>query len=194
MKRIITAVFLLLTLFVCSCGQGMKYYPGMSAPDQPVQKNLNNGEQFIFRDYLIMPLAEFDIKAKVLSAKRYSSDLVPVDLALGWGPMSDDKVISAITVQQSDRWYRWYTDELPITQRQIETNSSNMHLIPADDEVEKQIKRARKGDTVEFYGYLVEAKGADGSYWRSSLTRGDTGNNACEVVWVIEFWIVPPEP
>ena len=69
-----------------------------------------------------------------------------------------------------------------------------MHMIPSDDEVEKEIKRARKGDTVEFYGYLVEVKGSDGTHWKSSLTRGDTGNNACEVVWVIEFRIVPPEP
>ena len=99
MKRIITAVLLLLILSVCSCGRGIEYYPGMSAPDQPVQNSISNVGQFIYRDYLIMPLAEFDVKAKVLSAKRYSSNLAPVDLALGWGPMSDDRVISAITVK-----------------------------------------------------------------------------------------------
>jgi hypothetical protein len=33
-------------------------------------------------------------------------------------------------------------------------------------------------------GYLVEVRGRDGFRWRSSLTREDTGNGACELVWV----------
>jgi hypothetical protein len=33
-------------------------------------------------------------------------------------------------------------------------------------------------------GYLVEARGADGWRWRSSLTREDTGAGACELIWV----------
>jgi hypothetical protein len=31
---------------------------------------------------------------------------------------------------------------------------------------------------------LVEADGRDGWKWRSSLTRDDTGDGACELMWV----------
>jgi hypothetical protein len=42
----------------------------------------------------------------------------------------------------------------------------------------------RTGSVVRLEGYLVEARADDGWRWRSSLTREDTGNGACELVWV----------
>ena len=33
-------------------------------------------------------------------------------------------------------------------------------------------------------GQLVRADGQDGWHWISSLTRTDTGDGSCEVVWV----------
>ena len=35
------------------------------------------------------------------------SDLVPEDLALGWGPMSDNHVLAAFDISQSARFYTW---------------------------------------------------------------------------------------
>ena len=37
---------------------------------------------------------------------------------------------------------------------------------------------------ITLHGYLVEVRANDGWHWRSSLTRNDTGNGACELVWV----------
>jgi hypothetical protein len=42
----------------------------------------------------------------------------------------------------------------------------------------------RAGDRVRIEGWLVEATAPDGWRWRSSLTREDTGNGACELVYV----------
>jgi len=33
-------------------------------------------------------------------------------------------------------------------------------------------------------GYLISIRGEDGWHWRSSLSRTDSGDGACEVVWV----------
>jgi len=33
-------------------------------------------------------------------------------------------------------------------------------------------------------GYLVDANRADGWHWRTSLTRDDTGDGACELFYV----------
>ena len=42
----------------------------------------------------------------------------------------------------------------------------------------------RVGDIVHLEGQLIEARGKDGSTWRSSMSRDDTGDGACEVVYV----------
>jgi hypothetical protein len=59
-----------------------------------------------------------------------------------------------------------------------------MHLIPADNEIAKIIKKVRAGHVVEIEGYLVKVQARDGWRWKSSLTRKDTGHGACEVIWV----------
>jgi hypothetical protein len=133
-------------------------------------------------------LADFAIKARVLGREDYSFDreaeLAPMDLALGWGPMSDETVLEQIDISQSGRWYRWHAEQLPIARRDIERHSANMHLIPADEWVEDTLDDVRRGSLVELRGFLVEARADDGWYWRSSLTRDDTGARACELVFV----------
>jgi len=186
-------IILYITLLGCSFGcQEVSYGPGVLAPDPPAQRNLKNAEQIVYKDYLIQPLAEFAIKAKVLSVKKYNSDLSPVDLALGWSPMSDENIIDKITIRQSNRAYYWRVTEYPIPRRDIQTNSANMHIIPSSTDLAEQIGRVKKGNIVAFYGYLVEAKKSDGWHWKSSLTREDTGSHSCELVWIEDFQIFSP--
>jgi len=47
----------------------------------------------------------------------------------------------------------------------------------------------RVGDVVTLEGDLIEADKPGGWKWRSSLTRDDTGNGACELVYVKELTI-----
>ena len=162
--------------------------PGITAPDAPAQNTIQSGSSFTHNGYQLTPLADFAIEARVLSVKRYSlgreADLSPVDLALGWGPMSDQAVLEKIDISQGNRFYFWHVDEFFIPREEIETHSANMHMIPADREVEKSLNSIRQGQIVSLRGYLVEARSRDGWVWRSSLSRTDTGNGACEVMLV----------
>ncbi|MES2554473.1 MAG: hypothetical protein V4588_12525 [Pseudomonadota bacterium] len=162
--------------------------PGITAPDAPAQNTIHSANSFTHNGYQLTPLADFAIEARVLSVKRYSlgreADLSPVDLALGWGPMSDQAVLEKIDISQGNRFYFWHVDEFFIPREEIETHSANMHMIPADREVEKSLNSIRQGQIVSLRGYLVEARASDGWMWRSSLSRTDTGNGACEVVLV----------
>lgn len=160
--------------------------------DDPIQKNLDApGTPIEKNGYLITPLAEFQAQARVLSAKHYSEDreaaLVPVDLALGWKRMSEDDVLERIEIRQNGRFYFWKTNAFPIPRAEIETQSTNMHLIPADEIIEESLKSVQPGEIVVFNGYLVEARAKDNWRWRSSLTRSDTGDGACELVYVTSF-------
>lgn len=137
---------------------------------------------------MITKVANFKIKAKVLAREDYyfdrGADLAPVDLALGWGRMSDESILEQINITQSGRFYRWRVESFPIPRREIETHSANMHLIPADKYVQYLIDDIREGEIIELTGSLVNVQSKDGWYWNSSLTRNDTGNGACELIWV----------
>lgn len=153
------------------------------------QQQAASAAQHQFNGYTVTPLAEIQIRARVLAKENYylgrEADLSPTDLALGWGPMSRSEVVEQLTITQSGRWYRWQTLQgYPIERREIERNSANMHMIPANAQVAKQLKLVRVHDQVQISGYLVNVTANDGWGWQSSLTRDDTGNGACELIWV----------
>ena len=162
-------------------------YPGVLASQQPVQNSANQSP-FEFNGYSIQPLQNFEIKARVLSTEHYrfdrEADLAPVDLALGWGAMSDEAVLKQIRISQSGRFYFWHVDNFPVPRDVIESSTANMHMIPADSRIEKALNAIKAGQLVSISGYLVEAKAADGWRWKSSLSRTDTGKGACELVYV----------
>ena len=163
--------------------------PGVLVSTEPVQSALDAAPQLPARHgYQITPLQSFSLAARVLSKERYRFDggaeISPVDLALGWGRMSDQAVLQAFDISQSGRFYFWHVKQFPIPRREIETHSANMHMIPATDDVERTLLRIRAGQIVSLAGYLVEVRGPNGMHWRSSLTREDTGAGACELVWV----------
>jgi hypothetical protein len=172
----------------------IKYPAGILVKESPAQKNIVNGKTWEKGEYKITPLADFHLKARVLSLEWYhmdrESDLAPVDFALGWQEMSDQANLDRIDISQGNRWYHWSTDHYPIPRKLIETESANMHIIPADEKIEDDLDRVVKGNIIELNGYLVFIKAKDGWNWKSSLTRNDTGGGACEVIWVKNFKII----
>ena len=91
--------------------------PGILIPEKPKQRLIEKRVPFQYEGYRITPMATFDIKARVLAVEGYSfdraADLSPVDLALGWGPMSDQAVLDKISISQSARFYFWRTRRVP---------------------------------------------------------------------------------
>ncbi|PAJ72926.1 hypothetical protein CJF42_18725 [Pseudoalteromonas sp. NBT06-2] len=169
--------------------------PGVMVSELPQQESIDSPVSYSIDDYSITETAKFSIRAKVLSRKNYhigrEADLSPIDLALGWGNMSDEVVLEKIKISQSRRFYRWHVESFPIPRREIETHSANMHIIPANDKVKSVIDRVRKGDIIEISGSLVNVmSNTDDWHWSSSLTRNDTGKGACELIWVESLDIV----
>ena len=199
MKKIIfTAIFLIITFTYFFWPEKAISYPsGQTAPDQPIQNNLSLNKEWQKDEFNIKALAEYTIKARVLSRNNFSigreSKISPVDFALGWGPMSDQDVIDKIEVTQSNRWYHWETETYPLPNREISLNSANVHIIPKDDLIENKIDDVSKGSLIEMKGYLVELSADDGWHWNSSLRRDDTAGGSCELFWVEELTILDAE-
>jgi hypothetical protein len=169
----------------------IEYPAGVLIPSEP-QQTATSDSPLAFGNFQLKPLAHFAIDARVLHRKVYrwdkQSSLVPVDLALGWGAMSDQSVLNQVSITQSMRFY-WFEYKMPppISKDEIISHSTNLHVIPATPEIAARCKSARIGALVHLSGDLVEATGPGIGTWRSSLSRTDTGNGACELVLVTEF-------
>jgi hypothetical protein len=161
---------------------------GVMAADEPLQGDAQQRKPWKKNGYLIRPLATFSITARTLLTTRYrwgrEAEISPIDLTLGWGPMSDSAILSKLSISRGNRSYHWKARELPLTYEDINNHAANMHLIPASSYVENKLLEVIPGNLVEIKGYLIQAAHPDGWSWTSSLSREDSGNGACEVVWV----------
>jgi hypothetical protein len=162
---------------------------GAVAPDEPLQSDARDATPVRMGRWLLTPRADYDITARVLSTEGYRfdrlSDLIPEDLALGWGPMSDNRVLADFDISQSVRFYTWRPrGPLPIPRASVVSHSANTHVIPADARIRAQLQALRVGDVVRLTGMLVDGKRDDGAWIRTSLTRLDSGPGACEILLV----------
>ena len=162
--------------------------PGVLVTEAPVQINVQPSG-FDLDGYQLTKKARFELRARVLSTEPYhlgrEADISPIDLALGWGVMSDQSLVDQLDISQSSRWYRWkYDQAISATDQQIRASSSNMHMIPAWMSVKRSLKKLREGDIVILKGYLVDVDHESGWRWRTSMSRTDTGAGACEIVYV----------
>ena len=164
---------------------------GALAPDAPLQTDAGGAPAIVLGRWTLTPRATYDITARILSREDYRfdplADLAPLDLALGWGPMSDNQVLTALEISQGARFYSWrpVTESLPIDLREVSTHSANTHLIPANASVASQLAALRQGgQVVHLTGLLVDGARDDGMTIRTSLTRTDSGAGACEFMLV----------
>jgi hypothetical protein len=165
------------------------HWRGMPAPRDPIQASYDLPPAFPDGAYSIHPLATFSVTAVVLHRERYrfdnAADLAPLDLALGWGPISVASVINGLKISQSDRWYEYsWKDDPPVDPSLIPTHAGNFHCLPADNNVRDQLLAIHYHDLVTLEGYLVEVDGPNGYRWRSNLTNNSLGEHGCRVMWI----------
>jgi hypothetical protein len=202
MKRLIILIIIIL-------GLGYFYYDHYIYFDQidtslePIQNNLTeivklqkerNGVT-----YYIEPKAEYEIEALLIGKEKYSSwdiaQIIPYDLALVWGDFAKKENLDAVDYGQRLRHvnYSYSYDEVSLSDEYMSSHISNNHVIPANDEVFQKIKRAKINRRIHLKGYLVRAYiplGESGnlSMMDSSMIRTDSGDGACEIIYVEEVW------
>lgn len=176
----------------------LHWRPGVLAAEEPAQTAPQDAAvQHTWLDETVQltPRAAIAAKVRVLSHQRYRWDrmsrVIPEDLAVGWGAMSDSAVLDRIDLSQSARFLSWHTDnEPPLPWSYINSHAANWHIIPADRSVARTLGRVRTGDIVVVEGELVDVDKPGAWYTRTSLTRDDTGAGACEVVLVKKLQIL----
>ena len=173
----------------------IEHAPGVIAAANPVQRDLDSAGTIERGEFLLRPRAEFSATVRVLHREDYSigplAELVPTDFAVGWGPMSDSAVLADIEISQGNRFYFWRTENWPIPREEIEEHSANWHLIPENRVVGEVLGELRAGSVVELRGQLVDIEGREAGM-RTSLSRGDTGAGACEILLAESARVVEP--
>lgn len=175
-----------------------------SIDSDPVQIELNgyhkSGEykgrklEITFKDY-------YDITGIVVSVHDYwgfnaYDALVPRDVCVIWGNLAEIYPSPGLEFSQADRYCKPKIEGVELSDdetfevrgklghkmRGIKTFSNN-HLISSTPEIRSQIFELGAGDKVRIVGYLVHVK-YDGIVLDSSETRQDSGDHACELIYV----------
>jgi hypothetical protein len=187
-------------------GREYVYVDNLYNLKDPIQEKASGTKKITIdgENVFISRLYSYKIQARVIDTKQYIgfdllNKLSPEDMGLAWDFMVEDRNIDKINCySHSNRLlnYRIYDNswlESAGGRERVNQRVSNNHLIPADKTVKGKLLSIKKGEYVELEGYLVTAYTTDSDsniYWKSSDTRTDTGDGACEVIYVTDVkWL-----
>ena len=152
--------------------------------------------------YAITPRATYDISGLVVSRHRgdapfnlgHKVDPGNIkDVCVVWGDAVTSGAYRKVSFTSGEftcsfRWSRNFTP--PFNPEK----ASNNHLIPATAAIDRQIRAIHVGDQIRLTGLLVDytvtKDGQEIFTRRTSLTRSDTGNGACEILYVTGLSVI----
>jgi hypothetical protein len=152
--------------------------------------------------YTITPKYEYDLYGLIvtyhesrsfldITHKRWGDTINVKDLCVVWGANTAGNIYKKIKFSSADFTCSFLTWDSDTWRRFDKFRVSNNHLITADPRIAKAILGALVGDQVRVKGYLSEySNAANGFHRGTSTTREDTGNGACETIFVTDFQVL----
>jgi len=152
--------------------------------------------------YTVTPLFTYELFGLVVSQHRSDSlfdishrswqDYLNIkDLCVVWG-----KNIRSGVYRSMKFWNRDFTCMCSFPDEEAaalfsEKHLSNNHILCAEEKLSRRILNVRPGDQIYFKGYLVTYSQPANHFFRGTSTvRDDTGNGACETVYVTDFSVL----
>lgn len=153
--------------------------------------------------YEITPKFDYDLTGVVVIYNNASGftdiwhydvwkDFINVrDLCVIWDPNVNSGVYKKIQFT-SDSWTCWFSWSDHAATENFKLNAvSNNHLLTDNNKIKAALLKAELGDVIHFKGVLASYKNLDtGGFRGTSIKREDTGNGACETVYLDEFKII----
>ena len=153
--------------------------------------------------YLIKPRFDYELNGVIVSAHdaddfsdiwhhgRWKDFINLRDLCVVWGSNVESGVYLDMQFHNDSWtcWFRWPNRD--VGERFDKTRLSNNHLLIDDDAIRVRLMNAEPGDQIRLSGVLAEySNPASGFYRATSTTRDDSGNGACETIYLNDFEIV----
>ena len=153
--------------------------------------------------YLITPKYDYILEGVVVSTHNADAfldmahheewrDFINMrDLCVIWGDNVKSGVYKDMQFENGN-WTCWYSwPNANVRQRFQNNELSNNHLLAGEEFVKSAIMEAQPGDHIYIEGMLVNyANPANGFKRGTSITRTDTGQGACETIYVEKFDII----
>lgn len=151
-------------------------------------------------NYTVAPEFAYDITGMIVSYRHHDGNsrmhsrandhLNMLDVCVIWGDNPANDRLHKISF-----WNGIFTCNVKTRDQQawdaFDMNQlSNNHLISDDDFIRRQVRKIQVGDQIRIKGYLSSYTNDGGSTRGTSTTRTDTGNGACETIYVEQFKIV----
>jgi hypothetical protein len=151
-------------------------------------------------NYNVAPEFAYDITGMIVSYRHHDGNsrmhsrandhLNMLDVCVIWGDNPANDRLRKISF-----WNGIFTCNVKTRDQQawdaFDMNQlSNNHLLSDDDFIRRQVHKIRVGDQIRIKGYLSSYTNDSGSTRGTSTTRTDTGNGACETIYVEQFKIV----
>jgi hypothetical protein len=149
--------------------------------------------------YRIQPRFSYDMSALVVSLhdsdtwwdyahKAWNDRINLVDLCVVWGRSARSGAYRGISFANNQWECHWSTSSQQAWQAFDQTEAANNHMVTDDPAIGKALRRIRIGDQIRVRGYLIDyttlKNGIPAGTRVSSTVRTDTGNGACEVLYV----------
>lgn len=174
----------------------------LAEPRQTATKARPFDAEFNGVDYLVEPEYEYDLAGMVVSFRHHDGNsrmhfrandhLNMLDVCVVWGDSATSKLLHKLKF-----WNGIFTCNVK-TRDQAAWDAfsmyqlSNNHLISDDTYIRDKVKDIRVGDQIRVRGYLASYSNENGGKRGTSTTRTDTGDGACETLFVEKFDIIGP--
>ncbi len=150
-------------------------------------------------DYRVEPQFEYDLYGMVVSYRQHDGSsrmhrrandhLNVADLCVVWGDNAQSPYLPKL-----EFWNGVFTCNVKTSDREVWASfdmsaMSNNHLISDDPRIRARVRDVAIGDQVHVRGMLA-SYGTGGNHRGTSTTRSDTGDGACETIYVETFEIV----
>jgi len=174
--------------------------PRQIAVQRPLLQTQVKGVQ-----YSIQPRYSYDLYGLVVSLhdsdtwwdyahREWGDHVNVVDFCVVWGENVREGAYRPLSYW-NDQWTCWAKPDTDAAWKAFDpTAISNNHLVTDDPSVARELRKVRIGDQVHLRGYLVDysivRNGAATAPRVTSTVRNDSGQGACEVVYVEDFEVL----
>ena len=176
----------------------------------PVQKEVRKKSfqiEFNSVPYNVVPKHAYDLYGMVVSYRYHDGDemlhkmwndhLNVADVCVVWGTNMDAVNLNAFEFYNGQFTCNFSTRDQLAWQQFSQREISNNHLLTERPELRERITDLNIGDVIRVRGLLSwygQVGRSEEHMRKTSISRGDTGNGACEIIYVEQFDILQQMP
>ncbi len=162
------------------------------------------GATYNDENFEIIPKYDYDLNGLVVSYRLHDADggmmlhalnkdhLNVADFCVVWGDSAQPNILREFDFSNGQFTCNYSTKDTAAWKAFNHTQLSNNHLLAIDDAVRDTISEIKIGDQINLKGWLAHYKNPIGYERGSSTVRTDTGNGACETIFVNQISILQP--